>query len=620
MIVVGGVGAHLVQTDGGKIDVVGFRLPTENGQWVTADLFRPKTATEDNKSPMVVICPGFERSKETMTSYSIELARRGMAVIAIDPYSQGASSSSLQKRSASKEGYGVVPMVEYISDTPDLNYIDKSKIGATGYSAGGNAVLQSASLFGAREMKAMKRAIARDPAGDPASERELAHARSEDKISAVFIGGYVLTLTSDVLSTLDADVGMDYARYDEGAFRTEHKNADMRDAPESLRLVNSALADGQQCTNVEIGKIYGSDTNHTLRVVYNTKSIHPIMPYDPTHVGNVVNFFTSVFGVAPSISSSNQIWPFKELFTLMALVGAFLFLVPFAALMLRSPVFSALVHPIPPALPHPGRSGKILFWTLFVLSATIACALFIPATELTTKLFPKASAGELTWWYPEKMNNAILIWAVANGIIGLIIFSLNHKLFGRKKGVTPDMWGIKTSARELGMTFLLALIVFAAFYMLLFVSYYFFHTDFRFIFVSAPASFPAKLPIIALEYIPLFFIFFLANSIRVNSASRFQGQKGWSHALINAFGNSLGLMFILAIQYVWFALTATVFWTQGWLYVNLLMGVIPMMFILPIFNLYFFRLTGRVYLGPMVTCLIFIMMMLTSNVCYMPVK
>ena len=44
-----------------------------------------------------------------------------------------------------------------------------------------------------------------------------------------------------------------------------------------------------------------------------------------------------------------------------------------------------------------------------------------------------------------------------------------------------------------------------------------------------------------------------------------------------------------------------------------------MMFILPYFNRVFFRLTGRVYLGPMVTCLVFMMMMLTSNVCYIPI-
>jgi hypothetical protein len=75
---------------------------------------------------------------------------------------------------------------------------------------------------------------------------------------------------------------------------------------------------------------------------------------------------------------------------------------------------------------------------------------------------------------------------------------------------------------------------------------------------------------------------------------------------------------LLVIQYLCFALTGTVYWTEEWLYVNLLLGVIPMMILLPCFNRWFFRITGRVYLGRMFTCLIFIMMMLTSDVCYIP--
>ena len=81
-----------------------------------------------------------------------------------------------------------------------------------------------------------------------------------------------------------------------------------------------------------------------------------------------------------------------------------------------------------------------------------------------------------------------------------------------------------------------------------------------------------------------------------------------------------GLILILATQYLHLARTGTVYWKEEWIYVSLLLGVIPMMFILPFYNHLFFRITGRAYLGPMVTCLLFIMMMLTSNVCYIPLE
>ena len=51
---------------------------------------------------------------------------------------------------------------------------------------------------------------------------------------------------------------------------------------------------------------------------------------------------------------------------------------------------------------------------------------------------------------------------------------------------------------------------------------------------------------------------------------------------------------------------------------NLLFAVVPIMFVLPYFHRYFFRITGRIYLGPMTTCLVFITILLSNTVCYVP--
>jgi hypothetical protein len=99
---------------------------------------------------------------------------------------------------------------------------------------------------------------------------------------------------------------------------------------------------------------------------------------------------------------------------------------------------------------------------------------------------------------------------------------------------------------------------------------------------------------------------------------RFAGQSERSGLLLAGLGNSLGLLLIVIVQYATFARTGTVYWTDGWLYINLLFAVVPMMFVLPYFNRFFFRMTGRIYLGPMVTCLIFIMILLSNTVCYLP--
>jgi hypothetical protein len=228
-----------------------------------------------------------------------------------------------------------------------------------------------------------------------------------------------------------------------------------------------------------------------------------------------------------------------------------------------------------------------------------------------------ASTRKATWFFPQRMNNAVLMWAVFNGTIGFVIFFLNYRFFGRKHGVRKEMWGVETNEKELRYTFGLAFTIFFLYYLLLFLIYYFFHIDYRFLFMGIRVFNPESL-LLLLMYGPMFFIFFFSNSLRTNAALRFKRQVEWKSLMIAGLGNSLGLLMIVVIQYTALVVSGTVYWTDGWLYVNLLFAVVPMMFVLPIYNRYFFRMTGRIYLDPMVTCLIFIMILLTNTVVYIP--
>ncbi|MGB5486208.1 MAG: hypothetical protein WBN06_02340, partial [Lysobacterales bacterium] len=214
--------ASQIQTSGGRVDVRDIKIPTQNGQWVVADLFKPRSATSENPAPMVVVIPGFQRSKEALSNIAIELSRRGVVVILIDPYAQGFSSASMSRLAATTEGYGMFAVVDYAASSSNLNYIDKSRIGATGHSAGGNAAIRGANYFG----------------------KEAIETGKPSKLNSVFVSGYVLTLTDKVLQDVRSNVGVSYAFYDEGAYRNELKNGDMRHAPEALRAVNSGLEPG----------------------------------------------------------------------------------------------------------------------------------------------------------------------------------------------------------------------------------------------------------------------------------------------------------------------------------------------------------------------------------------
>ena len=589
--------ASRVQTAGGDVQVYDIKVPTQNGQWLVADLFKPRSATSENPAPLVVVVPGFQRSKEALSNVAIELARRGMVAISIDPYAQGGSSSSMSKIAATTEGYGMFAVVDYASGTGNLNYVDKARIGSTGHSAGGNAAIRGANYFGRESQRT----------GEPS------------KLHSVFVSGYVLTLTNEVLGDVRSNVGMSYAFYDEGAYRNEFKNGDMRRAPEALRLVRSGgdatTADLQEVT---LGKYYGNVSDRSLRVVHNERILHPFQPYIIEATANQIEYFERVFSLDSGLSSRDQIWYWKEILSLISLVAAVILLIPTAQILLRVPVFASLVHPLPAPLPRPqGRRGRALFWGLFAIAALIACFSYIPMAELSKVLFVAASSREATWFFPQRMNNAVMMWAVLNGLVGYLMFWLVYRFHGMKHSVVPEMWGARTSGGELLRTFWLALTLFVAYYLLLFTVYYFFHVDYRFLFMGV-RQFRAVELLLLLMYVPFFFIFFLSNSLRANGSMRTEGQAEWQSMLIAGIGNSLGLLLIVIVQYVTFASTGIVYWTDGWLYINLLFAVVPMMFVLPYFNRYFFRMTGRIYLGPMVTCLVFVMILLTNTVCYLP--
>ena len=587
--------ASIIQSSGGRVHVQDIKIPTHNGQWVVADLYKPDSATAENPAPLVVAVPGFQRSKEALANIAIELSRRGIVVILIDPYAQGFSSASMSRIAATTEGYGMFAVVDYAAGTPNLNYVDKSRIGATGHSAGGNAAIRGASYFG-------KQASATGQAS---------------KLHSVYVSGYVLTLRDDVLEHVRSNVGVAYAFYDEGAYRNELRNGDMRYAPEALRAVNSGLRQGARIDEVELGRYYGDADQRTLRVVHNERILHPFQPYIKEATANQIEFFERVFELNSGYSTYDQVWHWKELLGLISLIAALVALVPMGRLLLEIPYFKPLVHPLPPALSKPRGRGLMLFWGMFVIGALIACFTYIPMAELSQKLFKAASTRQQTWFFPQRMNNAVMLWAVLNGSIGYLMFWLSYRFFGKKHGVVPEMWGARTNRMELWRTFLLAMALFLFFFMTLFVVYYFLHVDYRFLFMGVRTFQPPLLVLLAM-YVPFFFIFLLSNSLRINGAMRFKDEAEWKSMLIGGLANSLGLMLIVVVQYVTFMVTGTVYWTDGWLYVNLLFAVVPMMFVLPYFNRYFFRMTGRIYLGPMTTGLVFIMILISNTVIYIP--
>ena len=388
---------------------------------------------------MVLVAPGIQRTKETQASFCIELVRRGYGVICLDPYGQGESTPSYEKQSATNEGYGLFHWMDYMHTDEGkeyFNWVDYTRIGATEHSAGGNGAQKLAEREG-------KNATDR---GDATS-----------RLAAVYITGYIRGWN---WSNTKSNIGISYSSKDEGAYQNETAlkkadiqakldngqslseaeerwltigNADMRYAPESIEIVNYQLDRSGEALidEVEVGASYGNPYTYTYAVINNESCLHAFQPYDSETLTNMVSFFGYVFenydenGVTQSgIKDTNQAWLWKEIGGGMVLVGGFVFIMALFVLLLKTKAFKSLKKERPARTGDQKVKGRIFFWLAFAISAVIAYFLYMVAVQKSVEWFPDAAASVQTWFFPQRFTNAIMIWAVANGIIGVGIFFL----------------------------------------------------------------------------------------------------------------------------------------------------------------------------------------------------
>lgn len=674
LIIAGGFLASLIQTDFYRVDISLKEITVDISQTKdasasaiqkqestgiytksVADVYRPKNASSDNPVPLILVAPGIQRTKETQASFCIELVRRGYGVVCLDPYGQGESTPSYESQSATREGYGLFHWVDYMYTQEGMEYfdwVDYSRVGATGHSAGGN---------GAQKLAEREGKIAND-------------TRQSSRIQAVYITGYIRGWN---WVNTQCNVGISYSKNDEGAYQNETAlkkaeiqkklnngetisaeeewwlsvgNGDMRYAPESIEIVNYQLnRNGEQTiTEVEVGASYGNPYTGTYVEINNESCLHALQPYDAETLANMVGFFGYVFentdanGLQNGLKDTEHAWLWKEIGGGMMLAGGFVFILALFVLLLGTNAFKSLKKPLPERTGNQKIKGRIIFWVSFVASAVIACLLYMVAVQWSVEWFPEASGSIQTWFFPQRFTNAIMIWAVANGLIGTAIFFITWGLeylidYARDKRVDANvvcmesgelplakqvddvhrsyrskLEPLKLKGSDFWKTPLMAAILILSFFALDGLCYAIFHADMRFFFLSARFTLNPKAILAMAMYLPFFFIFYMSNSLRVNCSMRPSNWPEWLSKLISVLGNTLGLVAIIVIQYASFASTGVIGYTGSvgpqWLFVNMLFSIIPMMAALPLLNRFFFNKSGRAWIGAMVICAIFIIM------------
>ena len=592
VMLVSAIVASAVQTAGGTVPVKDLQWETSSGRTLNALLFKPDTATADNQAPAIIVSHGWWNNREMQDANYVELARRGYVVMSIDMYGHG-NSDPLPADELAVNGTGMYDAVKLIADLP---YVDVDRIGVSGHSNGARAANWSVPIDNEAEQQLIAAVLLVD--NDPVY------------VDADF--AYTNIYGS-------RDVGVIAAQYDEFFFRSYSPEGAVLTPPrEYLSTANAQSflhfgTDPAETGDVrEAGEVYTEtiDGEEAMRVIYSMPQTHPWSTISSGAVGHLLDFFDEALGAPEDIDSGSQVWQVKEFFTALGLVGFGIFLVAFTRAMLFTRAFAALKASEAPAIAAPTRKGLAWFWGGLAVSAVISGVSYVWLSQQT-------------WLYGTFFNSApsifpqgavffIALWAAINGVLGAIIMAISYFAFGRKNGLNLREAGMLPGWGKFFHGVGLAALTVTAAFGVVFVLDYFFKTDFR-LWVIAIKWFPADKIGYALIVLPLFLIYFVANSIAINVFNRMTLRgKEWLNTLLLGVFNSLAPIVLVVAQYTTFAITGYTIDGFGGIFSIWLFPVIVILFVTAVISRKIYRATGNPYIAGIINATV-VALMSASN-------
>jgi len=581
-----------VQTGAGTIKVDDLKWETASGRTMNALLFTPPNATADNPAPAIVVAHGWWNNREMQTPNYVELARRGYVVMSIDMYGHG-NSDPLPFDELSVGGTGMYDAVLKLADLP---YVDRDSIGVTGHSNGARAANFSVPLD--------------DASGDPLISSIL--LVDVDPIYTDADGAYVNSYGT-------RDVGLIQAQYDEFFFRSYSPEGVQLTAPRDyLGTANaqSFLNFGADPADAEVREgstIYAENIDgvEAVRVIYSLPQTHPWSTTSSTAVGHLVDYFEETLPAPNAVDAGNQVWQFKEFFTALGLIGFGILLVAVPRALLTTRAFSRLVVSPAEIVPLSGTLPKVWFWVGLLVSVIISgWSYWIVASTpeilaITFNIVPSI--------VPQGSVFFIGVWAAINGLAAIIIMAGSYLALGRKNGMSLRGSGLLPGWKSFFHGVGLALTTVVLMYSLVFVVDYLFKTDFR-LWVMGVKWFSIDKIGLALFILPLFLIYFVANSIAISAFNRVKiAGREWVNTAILALANSLAPIILVVAQYTTFAITGNLIPGFGGIFSIWLFPVIVILTVTAIVSRKLYRVTNNPYIAGFLNATVVVLISVSNS-------
>ncbi len=532
--------AASIQTAGG-IRIQDVRFTGTNGTAMSGLLYIPPNATAETPAPGVLAVHGYFNSREAQDGFAIEFSRRGYVVLAIDQTGHGYSEPP-----AFANAFGGIDGLKYLRS---LDIVDKNNVGLEGHSMGGWTVVNAAAAipdgYKALVLEGSSTGAPYAPEGTTSFPRNLAVV---------------------------------FSRYDEFA-------GIMWGVDKATNVIHSEKMQAVFGAGDPIvpGKVYGSMEEGSARVLYTPAGTHPMDHIYTVAIGHAVDWMQKNLEGGKTIPADDQIWYWKEIGTLIALVGFTVFILGVLRGLLNLPYFAVLKGQ--PQVSSVKRDAR--WWITLAVGTLIPAITFLPFCRLGGDLIPVN--GVLS----QQFVSELCFWVLLNVVI---ILSL-AKVFRAQADRAID---------QIVPSILLAVGVFAIAYTAVAMADFFFEVDFRIWFIAFKVMSHAQLAAFLVYLLP-FVIFFVVVLRSLHSALAVSTDSVAVQYLANIAALASGFVVFLLVQYglLFSGHQPLLFHMFDPLRLIVSINFVPLMIFVAVVSTFAYRHTGR-YLPGALICAAFV--------------
>lgn len=606
LIFVGYIGAALVQTDFGNVEITELKYVGGMGLAQSAIIYKPDTATVDNPAPCIILEHGWYNNKEMQDMNCVEYARRGYVVVAVDQYSHGDSD----RIGVGYEYTGGNGMNECVKMVAEIPYVDNTRIGISGHSFGSDACTYATYLDEENYINSILM-VCSDP-------QYTANFGYEGWPRTIYLideeqSGYVNVYGARNVAYVACQYDEFYHGIRDGS-EGELGPGTGYSSPNDLVTTEACQSflyfgtdrDGREMRQPNTFYKEEVDGKEVIRAVFNPAITHPEATMNADVMEFALRYFEEAIPAPNPIASTNQVWQWKAVFNSLSLHAMILFIGALAVCLLDTKYFSTLkADKEVVALPAPKGKSAAWYWGGIVVVALFAAISF-------PKMFDSLEAT-----YPNLYNyvydgNApffkqwpvtfVSCWSVACAVVLGVVTLLSYKLNGKKNGVDLAERGVKIGLSKLWKSIVLAVTVVFSAYLLIFLGDWLWDVDAR-IWVIALRTFEADKLVEMAKYLPLFLVYYIVMSIAVNSFNFVNQGKSWVNVAVQIIAVVAGPVIFYAAQYITFHSTGylmTELWGQGAGSVITGIWVYPLLFWLPsavLVSRAIYKRTSNPYIG-----------------------